>query len=179
MLFRSARLASKLRDHGNADQLNVICDEAYFGYNRVLLPGYLGESNSKSDLLFEHGHQPHLSVITENPATHIDCDKRVIKLREGHLDYDVLVLATGSVVPRPACLPQDLSNVFTLRSMADAATIRELSRQASKAVVIGGGLLGLETASAIARHSVKVSIIHRNANILNRQLNAEIGRAHV
>lgn len=167
----AARLTSRLEQLGYSHSIAAICNEAWFGYNRVLLPGYLGKSNALEELFKEEAKKESLSIITSNPAMSIDPTNRIIRLRDGVMTYEILVLATGSTVPRPRCLSKPLGNVVSLRSIADADDISQLAETAKSAVVLGGGLLGLESASAIAKLGVKVTVVHRNDRILNRQLN--------
>lgn len=167
----AARLISRLEQLGHSHSIAVICEEPWFGYNRVLLPGYLGKSNALVELFQEETKKESLSIITGNPAMSIDPANRIIRLRDGVMTYETLVLATGSTVPMPKCLSKPLGNVVSLRSITDADRILQLTESAKSAVVLGGGLLGLESASAIAKLGAEVTVVHRNDHILNRQLN--------
>lgn len=167
----AARLVRKLAELGYPDSIAVVCDEPCFGYNRVLLPAYLCGNNVRSELFSETELVDEVTIIKDNPAVRIDADGSTVHLSDGILTYDRLVLATGSSVPKPECLKESFSNVTTLRSLADADAIRSLTESASSAVVLGGGLLGLETASALVKQGVSVSVVHRNTCLLNRQLN--------
>jgi nitrite reductase (NADH) large subunit len=87
--------------------------------------------------------------------------------------YDRLLLATGSDPVRLKVTGHDLPGVFTFRNLDDVDGMLEQARQASRAVVIGGGLLGLEAASGLARHGLAVTVVHLRERVMDRQLDAE------
>jgi nitrite reductase (NADH) large subunit len=86
--------------------------------------------------------------------------------------YDRLLMATGST---PVMLPipgKDFPGVVTFRDLADVAAMLESARRYKTAVVIGGGLLGLEAASALVRRGMKVTVVHLVDTLMERQLDA-------
>jgi nitrite reductase (NADH) large subunit len=88
------------------------------------------------------------------------------------LPYDHLVLATGSTpirLPKPG---MNLPGVVTFRDLADVAAIRRAARAGARAVVIGGGLLGLEAAYGLARLGVATTLLHVMDRLMERQLDA-------
>ena len=102
---------------------------------------------------------------------------RNAQLRDGErLAFDVCVLATGSepiVLPLPG---SDLAGVTTFRSHDDIATMRAAAATGLPAVVIGGGLLGIEAAYGLARTGAKVTLVHLMDRLMERQLDAEAAR---
>lgn len=106
-------------------------------------------------------------------VTAIDPQNHRITLGTGEqVDYDKLVLATGA----KAFVPEDegfrLPGVFTLRSAEDALTIRRWVQEhkCNRAIVLGGGVLGIEAAAALAQMDINITIVHNAEYLMNRQL---------
>ncbi|MDP4024319.1 FAD-dependent oxidoreductase [Methylobacterium sp. NEAU 140] len=143
-------------------------------YNRVLLSSLLGGEVDEAACAFrgldwyaDHG----IRLITGAPVTGIDRADRLAVVGETHvLPYDRLVLAVGS---QPIRLPKpgmDLPGVITFRDLADVAAIRRAAVAHARAVVIGGGLLGLEAAVGLARLGVDTTLLHVMDRLMERQL---------
>ena len=111
------------------------------------------------------------------PVAAIDRKEKNIRLANGvGLSYAKLVLATGS---HPIRLPKtgmDLPGVITFRTMEDVETMLAGAGTGRKAVVIGGGLLGLEAAYGLAKAGVKVTLLHLMDRLMERQLDAPAAR---
>jgi len=89
------------------------------------------------------------------------------------VEYDRLLLATGGRPFVPPCEGRDKDGVFTLRTLEDALAIKAYAQKVSTAVVIGGGLLGLETARALRTAGLGVTVVEFAPHLLPRQLDAE------
>jgi nitrite reductase (NADH) large subunit len=106
-------------------------------------------------------------------ATAIDADIRRVKLANGAtLPFTKLVLATGSRAIRLSAPGMDLPGVMTFRDLSDVASIEQAAKTHRKAVVIGGGLLGLEAAYGLAKAGMQVSVVHLMDRLMERQLDA-------
>lgn len=104
-------------------------------------------------------------------ATHVDPDAKELHFEDGsRVSYDRLILATGSRPFVPPFEGKDLPGVETLWTMDDALKIEREITEGEQAVVIGGGLLGLEMAHNLAQRGMDVSIIEHNDRLLARQL---------
>jgi nitrite reductase (NADH) large subunit len=103
----------------------------------------------------------------------IDRRRRIVRSQKGvELPYDRLLLATGStpiVLPIPG---KDLPGVVTFRDLADVDAMLDSARRYKTAAVIGGGLLGLEAASALVRRGMDVTVVHLFDTLMERQLDA-------
>jgi assimilatory nitrate reductase electron transfer subunit len=111
-------------------------------------------------------------------ATGLDRARREVVLDDGTaLPYDDLVLATGSrpVVPPLAGLRDDLPGVHEFRTLDDCREIVAAAANAGSAVVLGGGLLGLEAARGLARRGIPVTLLHAAPHLMERQLDATAG----
>jgi NAD(P)H-nitrite reductase large subunit len=154
--------------------------EPHGTYNRILLSSVLGGFAEPNRLWLNplewyerHGIFVHNGVKAEV----IDRQRRVIIGGGGKVEepYDVLVLATGS---RPFVPPMEGTNqqgVFVFRTLDDCEKIAAHARQCSRAVVIGGGLLGLEAARGLLSHGLQVTVVEVAPHLMIQQLDATSG----
>jgi NAD(P)H-nitrite reductase large subunit len=109
--------------------------------------------------------------LVHGEARSVDRSARQVLLADGRaLAYDCLVLATGAHAFVPPLPGVELGGVHTLRTLADARAIAQSAERADACVVIGGGLLGLEAAAAIARQGRPVTVLESHGWLLPRQL---------
>src|SRR5476649_2136302 len=152
----------------------VIGDEPRLAYNRVLLSSVLAQEVSRSDIELrsagwwrDHG----VTLLYGQTAIEIDPALRHVQLAGGAmLPFSKLVLATGSRPIRLNVPGMDLPGVMTFRDLGDVATIEAAAAAGRKAVVIGGGLLGLEAAYGLAKAGAQVSVVHLMDRLMERQL---------
>jgi nitrite reductase (NADH) large subunit len=155
-------------------EITIIGAEHRFAYNRVLLSSLLaGEAQADEielkprDWWAQHG----VTNIVGCAVTEIERSQRKVILANGTcLDYSKLVLATGSHPIRLAKPGMDLPGVITFRAMDDVEAMLEGVRPGRPAIVIGGGLLGLEAAYGLAKAGVKVTLVHLMDRLMERQL---------
>lgn len=156
--------------------LIVIGAEPFRAYNRVLLSSLLAGEVAAGDIELKpsqwwtrHG----VTNIYGAPVAAIDRETQTIRLENGvTLSYAKLVLATGS---HPIRLPKpgmELPGVITFRTMGDVDAMLAEAKPGRKAVVIGGGLLGLEAAYGLAKAGAKVTLLHLMDRLMERQLDA-------
>jgi nitrite reductase (NADH) large subunit len=154
----------------------VIGEEPRPAYNRVLLSSLLADEIEASDLELKPATWWRDRGVTQLHArrvTRIDRPTRSVTLEDGTtLPYAKLVIATGS---KPIALPlpgMDLPGVLTFRNLGDVDAIRAAALPGSRAVVIGGGLLGLEAAYGLAKSGTAVTLVHLMDRLMERQLDA-------
>ncbi|GJE28980.1 Nitrite reductase [NAD(P)H] [Methylobacterium organophilum] len=160
--------------------VTVVGAEPVAAYNRVLLSSLLGGEVDEAACGFrplswydDHG----IRLITGAPVTQIDRENGLAIVGETHvLPFDRLVLAIGSLPIRLPLPGIDLPGVLTFRDFADVAAIRKAAVEHAKAVVIGGGLLGLEAAVGLARLGVDTTLIHVMDRVMERQLDHHAAR---
>jgi NAD(P)H-dependent nitrite reductase large subunit/NAD(P)H-dependent nitrite reductase small subunit len=154
--------------------VTVFGAEPHVNYNRILLSPLLAGEKSVAEIILhtpewytEHG----VTLHSGDPAVQIDRRRRVVRSQNGiEVPYDRLLIATGS---KPIVLPvpgAQLRGVVTFRDLADVDAMLEAARCFRKAVVIGGGLLGLEAANALVRRGMDVTVVHLFASLMERQL---------
>ncbi|WP_119726926.1 FAD-dependent oxidoreductase [Thermomonospora amylolytica] len=170
-----ARLAAEIarRDAAGRIDLTVVGSEPHPPYNRVQLTELLAGRTTWAGIALEgpawfaeRGYALRLGT----PVRAIDRAARRVLLGDGDtLPYDVLVLATGAepVMPLPGPLP---AGVFTFRTLDDCHAIAATAARAREAVVVGGGLLGLETARGLARLGARVTVVHAAPRLMERHL---------
>jgi nitrite reductase [NAD(P)H] large subunit len=154
----------------------VIGEEPRLAYNRVLLSSVLAQEVSRSEIelrpaLWWRNHG--VTLLYGQTATAIDPAIRRVRLAGGAtLPFTKLVLATGSRPIRLNVPGMELPGVLTFRDLGDVAAIEAAAARRSKAVVIGGGLLGLEAAYGLAKAGIQVSVVHLMDRLMERQLDA-------
>ncbi|WP_275286126.1 NAD(P)/FAD-dependent oxidoreductase [Halomonas elongata] len=154
-------------------RITVIGEETSAAYNRILLSPWLA-GEMERDALRLPGYTPtdtHIETRLGERVTSIDRDaRRVTTDRGATLGYDRLVLATGSRSAMPPVPGVALEGVHGFRDLGDAETLTRATRHGGRAVVIGGGLLGLEAAEGLRKRGMRVRVIQRSTCLMNRQL---------
>ena len=109
-------------------------------------------------------------------VTQLNIDRRLAVMGNGEtIEFNKACLAMGSRPARPPVAGVALGNVIYLRTTRDALALREMANLEKTIVVIGGGLLACEAAASLRQLKFKVSMMHRNAYLLNRYLDPETG----
>jgi assimilatory nitrate reductase electron transfer subunit len=183
-----ARLAECIRHRdptGEQVAITAIGDEKHRPYNRVLLSGVVSGTMSPeavalqdADWAVEHDVDLRLGI----GVAAIDRAARAVVLNDGStVDYDVAVLATGArswIPPIDGLSTEDdelAPGVVAFRTLDDCARIRHAVRTASVVAVLGGGLLGLEAARALAQSGNRVTVVHPVGHLMERQLDSGAG----
>jgi NAD(P)H-dependent nitrite reductase large subunit/NAD(P)H-dependent nitrite reductase small subunit len=163
-----------------AYNIEVFGAEAHGNYNRMLLSPVLSGEKKIDDIMLhtldwyrEHG----VTLHTSDPVTKIDRVRRRVQAQSGiDVGYDRLLVATGSspiILPVPG---HDLPGVMTFRDLQDVDTMLSVAESRGKAVVIGGGLLGIEAANGLRCRGMDVTVVHLHDTLMERQLDAPAGR---
>ncbi len=164
--------------------ITVFGAEPHPNYNRILLsPVLAGEQTLQNIVLNDWGwYQEHgIRLHAGCTVTAVDRRHRIVRgeTTDGQVieaGYDRLVLATGS---RPFILPIEgtgLQGVLAYRDMADTQAMIDAAARFRQAVVIGGGLLGLEAANGLMKRGMDVTVVHAGAWLMERQLDAVAGQ---
>ena len=168
-----AALAAKLRAHGYAGPLTLIGEEPQPPYQRPpLSKAYLlGEMELERLFLRAPAFWQEQSVDLRLGATvtAIDRAAKTVTVDGVALPYDQLALTTGSRARRlPAAMGGDLGNVFTVRTLADVDQMAPAMTSGARAVIVGGGYIGLEAAAVAAKMGLNVTLIEAAPRILQR-----------
>ncbi len=154
--------------------LAVLGAEPHLAYNRVLLSDVLAGKVEVAATQLRPAtwwRDIGATLICGTPALAIDRAARTVSLADGRrLPFSKLVLATGSEPIRLPLPGAGLPGVVTFRDLADVQTLMAAAKPGLKAVVIGGGLLGLEAASGLARAGAATTLVHLMDRLMERQL---------
>ncbi|MEN9359598.1 MAG: hypothetical protein RL095_1133 [Verrucomicrobiota bacterium] len=167
---------SQFRQQGGRGSIEVFSREPEAFYNRVLLPDYLHGEKSWNELLSTSADELDQLQVRLHPEAEIlridPQEKSVFDAKGRQHRYDTLVLATGSRPAIPLKPMPNLKGIFGLRTRRDADAIRDYLRDGGRAVVSGGGLLGLELAGALVEMGVEVTLVQRSSQLMRGQLDA-------
>jgi len=171
-------VAKAIRDSDKAANIDIYSEEATPYYPRPKLIDYLEGKVQEKDLPFyplDWYQTQRLGIHLDHRAERIDRTEKRIQVQGKWQRYDKLILATGSSAFVPPFLGLPKENVFTLRTIQDAVKIRELAPRSKRVIVIGGGLLGLETGRGLcsAFPELHITIIESGEHLLMRQLDHE------
>lgn len=163
---------------GDAFDITVFGEEPRPAYDRVHLTEYF-TGKSADDLLMAPERwykEQKIKLYTGDAAARIDRTARVVESAKGkRVRYDRLVIATGSRAFVPPMPGVDLPNVFVYRTIEDLDAILACAKRSESAVVLGGGLLGLEAARALHDKGLLTHVVEAGPSLMGRQLDATGG----
>jgi len=172
-----ARAAVKIREADQKGEIHIFTEEAYPFYYRVRFPEFVAGEVTIQNLTIhtkEWYQSKGISIHLEEPITEVNVQKKEVTSQQGKsYAYDLLLMATGGHPFVPPIKGREKKGVFTLRTVEDAIRMKEFSGGVKKAILIGGGLVGLETGGALLRRGIKVAVIEHNPRILPRQMDPE------
>ena len=154
--------------------ITIFGDETHVNYNRILLSSVLAGEKDFDDIILNDIDWYRNNAIRARlgvRVTGIDTSAKTVTGADGSLTpYDKLILATGSSPLIPPIEGADKGGVFVFRTLDDARQLVEFSEKGLKAVVIGGGLLGLEAARGLQVQGCDVTVVHLMDRLMERQL---------
>ena len=164
----------------DAYEVTLFGAEARGNYNRIMLSPVLAGEAKYEEIVT---HTPawyaehNVSCRFGETVTKIDRAAKTVHTRSGETPYDKLVIATGSA---PFIIPvagKELQGVLTFRDLDDVnAMLAVASRPGMNAVVLGGGLLGIEAAAGLKTRDMSVTVLHLMGHLMERQLDPNAGR---
>ena len=160
--------------------VTVIGEEPWGNYNRIMLSPVLSGEKTIDDIML-HPHAWYsdkgIKFIADDPAIKIDRTRKTVHTEKGEsVDYDRLIIATGSKPFIPPVQGVDLKGVISFRDIYDVNTMIKYCETKKNAVVIGGGLLGLEAAYGLKQRGMNVTVLHLMDRIMERQLDGRASR---
>lgn len=165
-----------IRKHDRDCSIVQLTDEDQPLYSRCLLSYYLAGTIDKDRLLFREStfHE------TMNVQLHAGSDFRVEQIdvagqrvtcqNNQAFPYDKLLIATGASAKLPDNIPGDVSGIYVLRNLADAETIKNNLDNVEKAIVLGGGLIGIKAATALNARGIHTTVAIRSNRILSQMM---------
>ncbi|MBA4228863.1 MAG: nitrite reductase large subunit, partial [Hyphomonas sp.] len=160
-------------------RITIFGAEPHVNYNRIMLSPLLAGEKTFDEIVIndrswyaDYG----IDLVVSDPVIAIDRDTQTVTAQSGRVaQYDRLLIATGSdpfIIPVPG---KDLPGVVSFRDMADVDMMVHTAALGGDAVVIGGGLLGLEAAHGLALRGMQVTVIHLMDTLMERQLDEAAG----
>jgi NADPH-dependent 2,4-dienoyl-CoA reductase/sulfur reductase-like enzyme/dissimilatory sulfite reductase (desulfoviridin) alpha/beta subunit/rhodanese-related sulfurtransferase len=181
------KAAAKCKRENRADEVMVITKSADISYAGCGLPYYVGGSiEDKAELIVNTPQKYQgltgVEVRTLREATHVDPVAKKVTVKnlengqEEIYDYDKLIVATGASAVKPPIPGVDLPGVFPMRAPEDAITMRDYLTQndVKKAVVIGGGFIGLELAENLVDRGISVTVVEVASQLMPGVLDPEM-----
>ncbi|MEG3662451.1 nitrite reductase large subunit NirB [Celeribacter halophilus] len=152
--------------------------EARGNYNRIMLSPVLSGEKTYAEIVTHDDDwyaQNNVTCRFGEKVVRIDRELKVVEGENGHVPYDKLLIATGSapfIIPVPG---KDLPGVISYRDLDDTNAMIDACAKGGSAVVIGGGLLGLEAAAGLAMRGMSVTVLHLMGHLMDRQLDPAAG----
>ncbi len=164
--------------------ITVFGAEPHPNYNRILLSPVLAGEQTLDEIVLNDWSwytDNHITLHAGWKVTEVDRVRRVVHAENAagekmSAEYDRLLVATGSnpfILPIPG---KDLEGVIAYRDIADTNAMIDAAAKYQRAVVIGGGLLGLEAANGLMKRGMQVSVIHGTPTLMERQLDTVAGK---
>ncbi len=160
-------------------RITIFGAEPHVNYNRIMLSPLLAGDKAFDDIVINDlawYADNAIELVASDPVVAIDRKIQTVTARSGRVEsYDTLILATGSdpfIIPVPG---HDLQGVVTFRDMDDVGAMLRAADAGGDAVVIGGGLLGLEAAHGLSLRGMKVTVLHNMPTLMERQLDEAAG----
>jgi 3-phenylpropionate/trans-cinnamate dioxygenase ferredoxin reductase component len=166
----AARAIKSYREAGGAGQIALLSKETILPYHRpALSKGYLrGETDApfaEDDAFY---YERDVEVLPGTTVTEVDLDARCVTTDRGAVGYERLLVATGATPRRLEVPGADLAGVYTLRTLHDSDAIREAAHAARRAVVVGGGFIGMEVAASLRQLGLDVTLIHMGHGLFDQ-----------
>ncbi|OOB86974.1 nitrite reductase (NAD(P)H) small subunit [Leclercia adecarboxylata] len=172
----ATRLIESLTDRAPGRYaITVIGDEQMPAYNRIQLSPVLGgEKEAAAIRLHDEAwyQQRGVTVLSGERVLAVECAARMLRTDKRLMGWDELVFATGSQPFVPPIPGRGLPHVFTFRTLDD---VNAILATPGPAVVLGGGVLGVEAAAALQRHGDNVTLVHRGPWLMEQQLDQQAG----
>ena len=160
-------------------EITIFNAEPRVNYNRIMLSPVLSGESSYEEIVI-HGDgwyiENGITLFKGHKVTEIDREAKTVTSEHGEVaEYDKLLIATGSnpfIIPVPG---HKLAGVLAYRDLDDVEAMLYAAKQGGKAVVIGGGLLGLEAAAGLQMQGMDVTVLHLMPTLMERQLDESAG----
>ena len=155
-------------------QITVFGEEPYGNYNRIMLSPVLANEKTIAGIMLNEESWYSDTGITLHKGcrvTEIDRINKIVRAEDGtEAVYDRLLIATGSTSFMLPLAGADKEGVIGFRDIADVDTMLDAAKNYKKAVIIGGGLLGLEAANGLMKQGMDVTVVHLLDSLMERQL---------
>jgi nitrite reductase (NADH) large subunit len=166
--------AENIRRQDKSGKIIIFSKEKYPFYYVPALPEFLAGEKDVQGLIIhdlDWYQKKQIDLHLETNITGIDLAQKLVITEKGErYQYDKLLLATGGTSFVPPIKGAELAGVFTLRTLRDAQRLRESTQKSRQAVLIGGGLLGLEAGNGLRKAGLKITVVEFFPRLLPRQM---------
>lgn len=166
-----------IREVDNAGSIIIISDEPYPAYSRPLISKYLAERCPLERMLFRPAdfyEKNNIHTLLSRDVERLDIGGHTAELDNGKkVTWDKLLLATGGLPIIPQVKGVERKGVFTFTTLDDARAIDQFLNREDRAIVIGGGLIGVSVTEALVKRGVEVTLVEMKERILNAMLDEE------
>jgi len=163
--------AEAIREVDKTGSITIVSDEPYPVYSRPLISKYLAKECSVEEMLFRPAdfyNQNGIKCLLGKKVKHLVLDSHIAELESGEkIIWERLLLASGGMPIIPKIEGTDKKGVFTFTTLDDAKAIDDYLENTDKAVVIGGGLIGLSATEALKKRGVEVAVVEMKERVLN------------
>ena len=160
--------------------ITIFGAEPHPNYNRILLSPVLAGEQTVDEIILNPWswyEENNITLHAGKKVASVDRVKRIVRAEDGtEAAYDRLLIATGSNPFIPPVPGKDLEGVVAYRDIEDTNTMIESAQRYKHAVVVGGGLLGLEAANGLMRRGMQVTVVHIAPWLMERQLDEVAGK---
>ena len=168
--------AKAIRERDRTGRILMISAEKEYPFNRPMLTKALNENLSEEELEVEHEDwydENMVRIYLNKSAVYLDTNSQTVKAGPLEFLYDKIIIAVGAECFVPPFKGADQDHVVTIRHQSDVKKIREMVPNIKDAVVIGGGVLGLEAAWSLRESGLNVTVLETADRLLQRQLTAD------
>ena len=169
--------AEAIREVDTMRPITIVSGEPYPAYSRPLISKYLAKERDLEDMRFRPAdfyERNDIAPLLGKRVTRLLLNDRAVELGDGHrVVWEKLLIATGGVPIVPGIESINKRGVFPFITLDDARAIDEFVEGGQKAVVIGGGLIGISATEALVKRGVEVSIVEMKDRVLNTILDEE------
>jgi NAD(P)H-nitrite reductase large subunit len=163
--------AEAIRETDKKNSITIVSDEPYPAYSRPLISEYLACERTVEEMLFRPADfykQNNIDLMPGKSVKSLDLPRRLVELNSGDkITWKKLLLATGGVPIIPKMKGVNKKGVFKFLTLDDAKAIDKFLKDYSRAVVIGGGLIGVSVSEALTKRGVTVTIVEMKDRVLN------------
>jgi NAD(P)H-nitrite reductase large subunit len=163
-----------IRKYDGQASITVVSEETTPLYSRCLLSYYLAGSVDVIGLAYRNAdffREMKVNALLGRRVESLNAARQSVLCHDGtEIDYDKLLIATGSSAKIPSMIPKGTNGVFVLRSLNDATAINSRISTAKHAVVVGGGLVGLKAAFGLKKRSLLVTVVVRSNYVLSQMI---------
>ncbi len=169
--------ARAIRDNDTTGSITIIAAEKSMAYSPVLLTYYISKKIGRADLFltdYEFYKKNNISLLQGKRAVEIVPGNQTIVLEDGtRIPYDKLLIATGSSPKKLNIEDESLPGIFTLKTVIDADNILSHTKSKNDVTILGGGLIGLQTANALAGSGKNITLVIGSPQVMSQNVDQD------